>query len=429
MTGPSSAKSRLAEYRAKRSFAKSPEPAGKGPPASGAKLRFVIQRHDSRHLHYDLRLELDGVFKSWAVTRGPSLDPHVKRLAVEVEDHPLEYGDFEGVIPKGQYGGGTVQLWDRGYWLAEGDPRDGLKKGDLKFYLQGERLRGGWVLVRMKNDRMGGKRTNWLLIKHRDDDAREDDDDALLKEPGSVASGRSLEAIAAGKGKAPTPFVMRRPAAVATARGTRSVKKPGKSPTAAAMPSFVEPQLCKPVQRPTSEPGWAHEVKFDGYRMQLRVQNGHARLAYAAGDRLDRQVPRHRRGGRRAARLHARRRDRGAGPARLPGLRGAAGGPVRTHDRRLDFLRLRPFVPRGRRFARAAVARPQGEAEGAPGRFETVRPSCATSSTSRPLAMRFCGPPARCDSRGSSPSALRRRTDPDAVKTGRKRSAAAATRW
>ncbi len=110
--------------------------------APGAGLRFVIQRHDATRLHYDFRLELDGVFKSWAVTRGPSLDPHDKRLAVEVEDHPLDYGDFEGTIPKGQYGGGTVQLWDRGTWIPEGDPHDGLKRGDLKFPLEGERLRG-----------------------------------------------------------------------------------------------------------------------------------------------------------------------------------------------------------------------------------------------------------------------------------------------
>jgi bifunctional non-homologous end joining protein LigD len=218
MTKPSSMKSSLAAYRAKRRFARTSEPAGKGAPASPAMLRFVIQRHDSRHLHYDLRLELDGVFKSWAVTRGPSLDPGVKRLAVEVEDHPLEYGDFEGVIPKGEYGGGTVQIWDRGLWRAEGDAREGLRRGGLKFFLAGQRLHGGWVLVRMKNDRMAGKRNNWLLIKHRDEFASAGDDDALLKDPGSVASGRSLEAIAAGMGKAPAPFIMAQPAA-ATARG------------------------------------------------------------------------------------------------------------------------------------------------------------------------------------------------------------------
>src|SRR5471032_956902 len=200
-------KDSLSPYRAKREFTKTSEPAGKKEMPASSKQRFVIQRHDAMRLHYDFRLELDGVFKSWAVTRGPSLDPHDKRLAVEVEDHPLDYGDFEGTIPKGQYGGGTVQLWDRGTWIPEGDPHEGLKRGDLKFRLEGERLGGSWVLVRMKWDRTGGKRTNWLLIKHRDKAAHEGDDDAILKDPKSIASGRTLKEIALGTGKAPTPFM------------------------------------------------------------------------------------------------------------------------------------------------------------------------------------------------------------------------------
>lgn len=162
---------KLSTYQSKRDFRKTTEPAGTVEIKPSRRLRFVIQKHDATRLHYDLRLELDGVFKSWAVTRGPSLDPADKRLAVEVEDHPLDYGDFEGTIPKGEYGGGTVMLWDRGYWEPEGDmsPEDALKKGDLKFVLNGDRLQGSFVLVRMKHDRNGGKRTNWLLIKHRDD--------------------------------------------------------------------------------------------------------------------------------------------------------------------------------------------------------------------------------------------------------------------
>src|SRR5512140_762459 len=233
MAKASSAQSRLATYHAKRDFAKTSEPPGKKAGHASSKHRFVIQRHDATRLHYDFRLELDGVFKSWAVTRGPSLDPHDKRLAVEVEDHPLDYGDFEGTIPKGQYGGGTVQLWDRGYWIPEGDPHDGLKSGDLKFSLEGERLRGGWVLVRMKNDRMGGKRTNWLLIKHRDDAAREGDGDALLTDPTSIASGRSLDAIAAGKGNAPTSFITRKPTAAGAVLGSKRVKRPARVSTSA----------------------------------------------------------------------------------------------------------------------------------------------------------------------------------------------------
>src|ERR1700734_17712 len=157
---------KLSRYRAKRDFARSAEPSGTQPIPRAARLRFVIQKHAARRLHYDLRLELAGVFKSWAVTKGPSIDPADKRLAVEVEDHPLDYGDFEGTIPQGQYGGGTVQLWDRGFWFPTGSKsaEEGLRSGDLKFTLEGKRLHGDWVLVRMKGNRFGGKRTNWLLI-------------------------------------------------------------------------------------------------------------------------------------------------------------------------------------------------------------------------------------------------------------------------
>src|ERR1700749_4908193 len=197
------ASKKLDVYRAKRDFKKTKEPSGAQKGAKPDRLRFIVQKHAATRLHYDFRLELDGVFKSWAVTRGPSLDPADKRLAVEVEDHPLDYGDFEGTIPKGEYGGGSVQLWDRGCWFPEGDqsPQQALQKGDLKFTLEGERLHGSWVLVRMKNDRFGGKRTNWLLIKHRDEYARAGDHDALLAEDRSVASGRPLAGIAAGKGR------------------------------------------------------------------------------------------------------------------------------------------------------------------------------------------------------------------------------------
>jgi bifunctional non-homologous end joining protein LigD len=201
---------KLTKYRAKRDFEKTAEPSGRADVTPGERRRFVVQKHDATRLHYDFRLELDGVFKSWAVTRGPSLDPHDKRLAVEVEDHPLDYGDFEGTIPKGQYGGGTVQLWDRGYWEPEGsvEPEAALANGDLKFILSGERLKGSWVLVRMKHDRTRGKRTNWLLIKHDDQYAHEGDHDRLLSDDRSVASGRTMAAIAAGKGRAPKPFML-----------------------------------------------------------------------------------------------------------------------------------------------------------------------------------------------------------------------------
>ena len=163
---PTDGKRKLSEYQAKRNFTKTAEPSGKARVKPAEHLRFVIQKHAASRLHYDLRLELDGVFKSWAVTKGPSLDPRDRRLAVEVEDHPLDYGDFEGTIPQGEYGGGTVMLWDRGFWAADGggDPERAWRKGDLKITLAGEKLQGSWVLVRMRHDRERGlsKRNNWL---------------------------------------------------------------------------------------------------------------------------------------------------------------------------------------------------------------------------------------------------------------------------
>ena len=284
------AKPALTVYRTKRDFSKTAEPTGQHRVAPSPRLRFVVQKHAARQLHYDLRLEWDGVFKSWAVTRGPSLDPADKRLAVEVEDHPLDYGDFEGTIPKGEYGGGTVQLWDRGCWSPEGgkSPEDAFKDGDLKFTLDGSRLQGSWVLVRMRGDRYGGKRTNWLLIKHRDASAKPGDHDALLIEDRSVASGRTLKQIAAGVGRRPKPFMLATTKlaaadAVWTGKpGTATVVR--STPlTVREIPKFVPPQLCKPVDRPPNHPGWAHEVKFDGYRAQINVQNGRAVIRTRAG--------------------------------------------------------------------------------------------------------------------------------------------------
>lgn len=282
------AKKALATYRKKRDFSKTAEPSGERAVAPSQRLRFVVQKHAARRLHYDLRLELDGVFKSWAVTRGPSDDPADKRLAVEVEDHPLDYGDFEGTIPAGEYGGGTVQLWDRGYWTPEGSksPEEALRAGELKFSLDGKRLHGSWVLVRMRNDRNGGKRTNWLLIKHRDASARSDRGEALLGADRSVASGRSMQQIAAGKGKAPAPFMLANAGATPADAVWRSNRgaAPAKTRTLAQgvavrrIPDFVEPQLCRLVDAPPTDAGWAHEVKFDGYRLQLRVVKGKATL-------------------------------------------------------------------------------------------------------------------------------------------------------
>jgi bifunctional non-homologous end joining protein LigD len=299
----------LTTYRKKRDFEKTAEPSGDVKVAPSKQRRFVIQKHDATRLHYDLRLEFDGVFKSWAVTRGPSLDPHDKRLAVEVEDHPLDYGDFEGTIPEGQYGGGTVQLWDRGTWESD-DPERGFKKGDLKFTLHGEKLGGSWVLVRMRQDRNGGKRTNWLLIKHRDEFVREGKANRILDADQSVASGRTMEQIAAGKGKAPKPFMTAKSGAVksgtvkadavwhsnrgdaadarAKNKSTNKNKKaappaPSKGKKVAALPDFIAPELCTLVDRPPNSEGWCHEIKFDGYRVQLRIEDGEAALKTRKG--------------------------------------------------------------------------------------------------------------------------------------------------
>ena len=188
-------------YRAKRNFRATAEPRGKLARGKRKALRFVIQRHDATRLHYDLRLELDGVYKSWAVTKVPSLDPAVKRLAVEVEDHPLDYGTFEGTIPEGQYGGGTVQLWDRGTWMPQSDrpPQKDLADGHLKFVLKGERMQGRWALIRLRDKdlRPGRKqRHNWLLIKEKDEAAQPGEPDALLAADTSIKTGRTLEEIA-----------------------------------------------------------------------------------------------------------------------------------------------------------------------------------------------------------------------------------------
>ncbi len=284
------AKTKLARYREKRDFEQTAEPSGENPAVAGSeRLRFVIQRHAATRLHFDLRLEHDGVFKSWAVTRGPSLDPKDRRLAVEVEDHPLDYGDFEGTIPKGQYGGGTVQLWDRGYWAPEKgfeDVDEALAKGELKFVMEGGRMHGSWVLVRLKAD---GKRNNWLLIKHRDEAAVDGGGEALAAEDRSIASGRSMADIAAGKGKAAEPFM--------TVKGTpadavwhshrndnsTAAASPPIHKAAMALPNFVEPQLCRSMASPPKGEGWGHEIKFDGYRMQLRTEGGQAKLLTRKG--------------------------------------------------------------------------------------------------------------------------------------------------
>mgnify|MGYP001221120072 CR=1 FL=1 len=263
----------LARYREKRRFAKTPEPPGSMKSRQGRS--FVIHKHGARRLHYDFRLEWDGTLKSWAVPKGPSLDPGEKRLAVRVEDHPLEYGAFEGVIPPGEYGAGPVMIWDRGTWEPEGDPASAEAEGRINFTIRGRKVRGAWSLVRIGGGRHGARdgssKQNWLLVKRDDDAARRGNGDVLLaKTPDSVESGRSLEDIRAGKVRNRGRRGKR-----ANNGGEANTKPKGRRTTeGAAIPRFVPPQLATRVAKPPTGAAWLHEVKFDGYRIQVRIDAG-----------------------------------------------------------------------------------------------------------------------------------------------------------
>lgn len=269
-------------YRAKRDFSRTDEPKGKTARRKAKAVGgvFVVHKHAARRLHYDLRLEHDGVLWSWAVTRGPSLDPEEKRLAVHVEDHPLEYGAFEGTIPDGQYGAGSVIIWDEGWWTPEGDPAAGLAKGHLSFILQGRKLAGQWHLVRLKPKR-GEKRDNWLLIKV-DDAAARSDDDILAIAPNSVKSGASVEEIGDGRRKAKIWAQTKRPKASKAAKPARGTSKRDEGDDI-DLPAFVQPCLASLQERPPAGDNWLHEVKFDGYRLQARIGGGQARLMTRSG--------------------------------------------------------------------------------------------------------------------------------------------------
>jgi bifunctional non-homologous end joining protein LigD len=284
----------LDEYNSKRNFSATPEPAGtplrKRKAAEAHALQFCIQKHDASHLHYDFRLELDGTLKSWAVPKGPSLDPKVKRLAVQVEDHPLSYASFEGRIPEGHYGAGEVIVWDRGIWSPIGEPRESLEKGRLKFELQGEKLAGVWNLVRTH---MSGKREQWFLIKSSDAAARaEKDYDVLVEQPDSVLSERTLIPRQRGaKGKAiaedrapgiNAPARRRTPdAADATLSGAK----------AAALPERIAPQLATLVES-APDGDWRYEIKFDGYRIMARIEGDEVRLFTRNGHDWTAKMPR-----------------------------------------------------------------------------------------------------------------------------------------
>lgn len=253
----------LAEYNRKRDFSRTAEPRGQVG-TSQARRRFLVQKHAASRLHYDFRLEWNGVLLSWAVTKGPSPDPSQKRLAVRTEDHPLDYSDFEGTIAKGEYGGGTVMLWDTGSWVPQEDIEEGLKDGKLKFTLQGQRMKGGWTLVRMRG-KPKEKRENWLLIKERDDYARDDADAFTTGTALSVKTGRTMKEIAAdAPAKAP-------PESENTTNRNRK------------RPAFAKPQLATLVDSAPEGDDWLHETKFDGYRCLAALGKGGTRLYTRSG--------------------------------------------------------------------------------------------------------------------------------------------------
>ncbi|HVT79181.1 MAG TPA: DNA ligase D [Phycisphaerae bacterium] len=272
----------LATYHQKRNFTQTPEPEGKVGPRHEKGLLYVIQKHDASRLHYDFRLELDGTLKSWAVPKGPSLDPARKSLAVQVEDHPVDYGDFEGIIPKGQYGGGTVMLWDTGTWEPVGDPRESLQRGKIHFILHGEKLHGEWALVRM-HGKAGGDGKNWLLMKIRDEHAG--NRDITIDEPASVKTQRSLKQIAGEQDDVWDSHRGRVPKQKSAGKKPQpQVKAKTKGPAGEPMPTTLAPQLAELTEHPPSGEKWLHEIKFDGYRLLAFIKGGAVALKTRTGE-------------------------------------------------------------------------------------------------------------------------------------------------
>ena len=288
----------LEKYREKRNFGITPEPrGGRLKKAVKRPLSFVIQKHAASHLHYDFRLELDGVLLSWAVPKGPSYNPADKRLAMQTEDHPLEYGSFEGIIPQKQYGGGTVMLWDRGTWVPKVDPKAGMAKGSLKFELHGEKMRGNWALVRTRSEKYGGKsgKQAWLLIKEKDAFAQTNGAAPVVEAaPNSVTTGRTLEQIAEAKANVwqsnrsvkenvkAGAVAIEKPVAKRQARGKGRQNLP-EGAKEAPLPATLSPVLATLVDEVPVGDNWMHEIKFDGYRMVCRIERGKARIFSRSG--------------------------------------------------------------------------------------------------------------------------------------------------
>ena len=446
----------LSEYKKKRNFGATPEPAGKVKAAKGNS--FVIQKHAATRLHYDFRLEMEGVLRSWAVPKGPSLDPGEKRLAVHVEDHPIDYGDFEGIIPKGQYGGGTVLLWDRGTWepLGDMDPVAAYKKGHLKFRLDGEKLHGGWALVRMGGHNQEEGHENWLLIKEKDDAARSlaAPTPSPRRTPTASPSGRAMAEIAADP-----------------ERVWQSGTTPRKTPASRTRSPPRPPSSWKPKEGRQGHQESRQACRQEGDREaagpEADLEGFHGRRRPQSRDAGRRRGPARDPGRRGAARRRVGSRDqvrRLPRPLRDPRRRGPA-----DHPRRQGLDRpLRRDRPRGgdaaggarhpRRRDRGARARRPQQLPGAPERAVRKPPggtsstSSSTSSTwtattcarhrssparrrspsfwratqgpfisagrSRGTARRSSARPASTASRGSSRSAPRPLTAPGAARTG-----------
>jgi bifunctional non-homologous end joining protein LigD len=268
----------LTDYNRRRDFKRTPEPAGKFSAVRKRNLTFLVQKHDARRLHYDLRLEWKGVLLSWAVTKGPSADPRQKRLAVRTEDHPLSYGEFEGVIPARQYGGGTVMLWDQGQWEPLTDPDTGLEQGKLRCRINGARMKGEWTLVRM-HDGKNNKRENWLLIKSRDHEASDQADELVEKHSTSVKTQRDMQAIASEQ--APSQQTKAR---TQTKTDTKSSVAKTRAPRALlGNPKFQAPQLATLVDSPPESDKWLYETKFDGYRCLVSLGKDGVRFFTRSG--------------------------------------------------------------------------------------------------------------------------------------------------
>ncbi|MGD0445184.1 MAG: DNA ligase D [Edaphobacter sp.] len=294
----------LARYRSMRDFKITAEPSGVSNSPKTSALPFVIQKHAASHLHYDFRLGWNGVLKSWAISKGPSYVVKDKRLAVQVEDHPMEYGGFEGIIPKGQYGGGTVMLWDNGTWEPQPghtDIDEGLRTGSLKFIMHGAKMKGKWALIRMGGKFANAAKPNWLLIKEHDSFERAESDPPITEEsPNSVVTGRSIEQIAASQdhvwhskdtatGKAwkrieeqPHPPAASTPTPYKPQPKIKTIEPPAQTPKE-ILPEFIPPQLAQQSDKPPSNSGWLHELKLDGYRIQARKEGSRVQLLTRTG--------------------------------------------------------------------------------------------------------------------------------------------------